>query len=102
VAKRGRPTREWRWLVHDVDRVRAQRGGSVLDACAHLAGGGFAEILPISTTTTTTTTTAIWPEGCEVHRVHVVWGRWKGMRPETLERRYYEWKSSKNKFCDTA
>jgi hypothetical protein len=85
VAKRGRPPREWRWLVHDVDRVRKQRGGSVLDACAYLAGGGFAEILPISTTTTIT-----WPEGHDVRRVHVVWGRWKGMKPETLERKYYQ------------
>ena len=91
--ERGRPPREWRWLVHDVDRVRKQRGGSVLDACSYLAAGGFPdEILPIFTTI---------PQLGGVRKVRVVWGRWAGMKAETLEREYYRGKLPENKFRST-
>jgi hypothetical protein len=80
VAKGGRPPREWRWLVHDVDRVIQQRGGGVPAACAFLATGGFVETLPIYTTTI--------PQLQGVNAAKVVWGRWEGMKVNTLVRKY--------------
>jgi hypothetical protein len=47
MARRGRPPPQWRWLVHDVDCVRNERGCSVLDACGYLADGEFAETLHV-------------------------------------------------------
>jgi hypothetical protein len=104
VGKGGRPPRQWRWLVHDVNRVIARRGGSVSDACAFLADGGFPEVLPIYTANTTI------PQLKGVSAAKVVWGKWAGMEVPNLERRYYEQKSPqkykrkspKNKFCSTA
>lgn len=93
MVRRGRPARAWRWLVHDVDRVRARRDCGILEACGYLADGDeYAEILPLAM------------PGCVVMRINgrevrpprtvkVVWGRWKGMKVETLERMYYRAKA---------
>jgi hypothetical protein len=60
----------------------------VSDACAFLADGGFPEVLPIYTANTTI------PQLKGVSAARVAWGRWAGMRVETLVRKYYREKAS--------
>jgi hypothetical protein len=80
VNKGGRPPRQWRWLVHDVDRVIAQRGGGVRKACTFLSNGGFPRgTLPVYSTD---------PRLEGVHSARVVWGKWEGMKVDTLVRKY--------------
>jgi hypothetical protein len=92
--KRGRPPRAWRWLVHDVDQVRRRRHCSILDACGYLSDGNYAEILPLVASRIVN----VMVNGRVVNSVHVrvVWGKWRGMDPYTLERKYYLAKARKN------
>jgi hypothetical protein len=83
MARRGRPPREWRWLVHDVDCVKEQRHCGVLTACGYLADGAFSETLHV------------WFGG-QLGKCKVVWGKWKGMDVQTLERKYYWAKAQLN------
>jgi hypothetical protein len=96
MARRGRPPRAWRWLVHDVDCVRQRRHCSVLAACGYLADGDYAEALPLAVSRVVTMTV----NGRAVdfmQRVRVVWGKWQGMDPYTLERKYYLEKARKHR-----
>jgi hypothetical protein len=72
-----RPTKEnWFWLVHDVRLVRQQRNCTVKQACRLLAKGeAFPNVVTL-------------PTG-ESARIQA--GKWMGMKPRTLEQRYYEW-----------
>ena len=91
MNKGGRPPRQWRWLVSDVDRVIALRGGSVSEACTFLADGGFPrEFLPVYTSKNTTI-----PQLKGVSAARVVWGKWEGMKVDTLVRKYYREKASR-------
>jgi hypothetical protein len=94
MARRGRPPRAWRWLVHDVDCVRARRHCSILDACGHLADGDYAEMLPLALPRNVIMRVngrAVRP----LEIVKVVWGRWKGMKVATLETMYYRARRAK-------
>jgi hypothetical protein len=93
--KRGRPPRAWRWLVHDVDCVRRRRHCSVLAACGYLAEGDYAETLPLAVPRVVNVTVNGRAVD-SVQRVRVVWGKWRGMDPYTLERKYYLAKARKN------
>jgi hypothetical protein len=80
VAKAGRKARQWRWLVHDVDRVIQQQRVGVRKACTFLSNGGFpSEILPVYTTD---------PRLEGVHSARFVGGKWEGMKVDTLVRKY--------------
>ena len=70
--------------MHDVDRVRERRDCSVLDACGYLADGEFSETLPVRI------------NGVSLGWRKIVWGKWKGMDIQTLERKYYLEKAREN------
>ena len=57
---------------------------SVEDACGRLSDGEFSERLSI-----------YFPQEPTLHNktVNVVWGKWKGMKIDTLKRKYYQQKS---------
>ena len=91
---RGRPGRDWRWLVRDVEAVQKNnKNCSVEDACGRLSDGEFSEQLAIYI-----------PKG--VHALtdkapftgtaSVVWGQWAGMDIDTLKRKYYLAKRKKS------
>jgi hypothetical protein len=96
VARRGRPPRDWRWLVHDVDCVREQRDCSILDACGYLADGAFSETLHVSLPANVIAKVGDRVFFDSLGPCKVVWGKWKGMNVRTLERKYFLAKAGLN------
>jgi len=94
--KRGRPPRQWKWLVHDVDCIRRERGCSVQDACGYLADGAFSEILPVRLPPDVIVTVNGREFLDSLGPCKIVWGKWKGMKIKTLERKYHLTKARVN------
>jgi hypothetical protein len=69
--------------VHDVDCVRERRHCSVLNACGYLTDGEFSETLQVALSK------IYYGRVVLLGKREVVWGRWKGMKIETLERKYH-------------
>jgi hypothetical protein len=71
-----RPRRDWFWLVRDVGLVRQRENCTIQKACWLLAKGkAFPNVVTL-------------PKG---ESIRVQAGKWVGMKPGTLEQRYYEW-----------
>jgi hypothetical protein len=72
-----RPRGNWFWLVRDVGLIRQQQNCTIKEACRLLAKGkAFPNVV------------TILPTG---ESVRLQAGKWRGMKPRTLEQRYYEW-----------
>jgi hypothetical protein len=71
-----RPRQDWFWLIHDVHLVRQQQTCTIKKGCWLLAKGkAFPNVVTL-------------PTG-ESARIQA--RKWVGMKPRTLEQRYYEW-----------
>jgi hypothetical protein len=71
-----RPRGNWFWLVRDVGLVRQQENCTVKKACWLLAKGkAFPNVVTLQTGVS----------------ARMQAGKWRGMKPRTLEQRYYEW-----------
>lgn len=73
------PKENWFWLVHDVNLIiRQKEGCTVIEACRLLAKGERPHRV------------FAYNQAGESREVYIQSGKWRGMKPRTLEQRYYD------------